>query len=128
MDFSSIMFIMNSLDVKTRTQVVAALVEGNSLRAVSRMTGVARNTVAKLLVDLGAACADYHDRHVRKLHVNFLECDEIWSFTGAKAKRVTPEQKAEGWGDTWTWVAIDAQTKLCVSYLVGGRDYGWARD
>lgn len=122
------MFSMNSLDSKTRAQVVAALVEGNSLRAISRMTGAARNTVAKLLVDLGTACAEYHDQHVRNLRVNFLECDEIWSFTGAKAKHVTPEKRAEGWGDTWTWVAMDAQTKLCTSYLVGGRDYGWARD
>jgi IS1 family transposase len=119
---------MNSLDIKTRAQVVAALVEGNSIRSTSRMTGVARNTVAKLLVDLGTVCAEYHHRHVRNLRVNYLECDEIWSFVGAKKKNATPEQKAQGWGDTWTWVALDAETKLCVSYLVGGRGYGWARD
>lgn len=122
------MFSMNSLDAKTRARVVAALVEGNSIRSTSRMTGVARNTVAKLLVDLGTGCAEYHHRHVRNLRVNFLECDEIWSFVGAKKKNATLEKKAEGWGDTWTWVALDAETKLCVSYLVGGRDYGWARD
>lgn len=119
---------MNLLDAKTRAQVVAALVEGNSIRSTSRMTGVARNTVAKLLVDLGTACAEYHHRHVRNLRVNFLECDEIWSFVGAKKKNTTLEKKAEGWGDVWTWVGLDAETKLCVSYLVGGRDYGWARD
>jgi IS1 family transposase len=119
---------MNQMNTKQRAQVVAALVEGNSIRATSRMTGVARNTVAKLLVDLGTSCAEYHHRHVRNLRVNFLECDEIWSFVGAKKKNATPEKKAEGWGDTWTWVALDAETKLCVSYLVGGRDYGWARD
>lgn len=90
------------------------------------MTGVAKNTVVKLLVDLADACAGYHDKHVRNLKVRRLQCDEIWNFVGAKAKNATPEKKAEGWGDTWTWTALDADTKLCVSYLVGGRDGGWA--
>jgi IS1 family transposase len=125
---SSIMFKMNRLSKEQRIRVVAALVEGNSLRSTSRMTGVARNTVTTLLLGLAEACAGYHDRHVRNLKVRRLQCDEIWNFVGAKAKNTTPEKKAEGWGDTWTWTALDADTKLCVSYLVGGRDLGWATE
>jgi IS1 family transposase len=121
-------YIMNRLSTTKRAQVVAALVEGNSLRATVRMTGAALHTVLKLLADLGSACADYHDRYVRNLRVRHLQCDEIWNFVGAKAKNVTPEKKSEGWGDMWTWVALDADTKLCVSYLVGGRDSGWGKD
>jgi IS1 family transposase len=119
---------MNHLSKEQRIRVVAALVEGNSLRSTSRMTGVARNTVTTLLLGLAEACAGYHDRHVRNLKVRRLQCDEIWNFVGAKAKNTTPEKKAEGWGDTWTWTALDADTKLCVSYLVGGRDLGWATE
>ncbi len=92
------------------------------------MTEVARNTVSSLLIDLAEACAGYHDRFVRNLKVRRLQCDEIWNFVGAKAKNVSVEKKAEGWGDTWTWTALDADTKLCVSYLVGGRDLGWATE
>jgi IS1 family transposase len=119
---------MNRLDREQQIRVVAALVEGNSLRSTSRMTGVARNTITTLLLDLAEGCASYHNRHVRNLHVRRLQCDEIWNFVGAKAKNATPEKKAEGWGDTWTWTALDADTKLCVSYLVGGRDLGWATE
>lgn len=119
---------MKCLDSKTRAQVVRCLVEGCSIRATVRMTGVAKNTVAKLLADLGTACARYHDQYVRNLRVRRLQVDEIWCFCGAKKKNVTPEQEQAGWGDVWTWVAIDADTKLCVSYLVGGRDSGWAQD
>ena len=104
------------------------LVEGNSLRATSRMADVSINTVTKLLVDVGTAAAEFHDRAVRNVRCAALQCDEIWCFVGAKAKNVTPEQKAMGWGDVWTWTAIDADTKLCVTYLVGGRDGGWAQD
>lgn len=125
---SSIMVSMNQMDTKRRSQVIAALVEGNSIRATVRMTGAAKNTVAKLLADIGNACAAYHDQHVRNLRVRYIQCDEIWSFVGAKAKNVSLEKKLEGWGDTWTWTAIDADTKLCVSYLVGGRDAGWAKE
>jgi IS1 family transposase len=82
----------------------------------------------KLLADLGAACAVYHDRYVRNLKVRRLQADEIWQFVGAKAKNASPEKKQEGWGDVWTWVGIDADTKMVVSYLVGGRDAGWAMD
>jgi IS1 family transposase len=119
---------MNRLTREQQAKVVRALVEGNSIRATVRMTGVAKNTVVKLLLDLADACAAHHDRAVTNLTVRRLQCDEIWNFVGAKAKNASPEKKAEGWGDTWTWTALDAQTKLCVSYLVGGRDLGWARE
>jgi IS1 family transposase len=92
------------------------------------MIGVSKGAVLSLLEELGAACAEYHDQHVRNVRVRRLQCDEIWSFVGSKAKNTSMEKKAEGWGDTWTWTAIDADTKLCVSYLVGGRDAGWAND
>ena len=125
---SSIMLIMNALTNEARIRVVAALVEGNSIRSTSRMTGVARNTVTKLLVDLGQACMVYHDQHVRDVTVRRLQCDEIWAYVGAKAKNVSAEKKEIGWGDVWTWVGIAADTKLVVSYLVGGRGADWAKD
>ena len=119
---------MNRLPIAKRVQILGMLVEGNSLRATSRLCDVSINTVTKLLVDLGTVCAQYHDANVRNVRVRRLQCDEIWCFIGAKAKNVTPEQEAQGWGDVWTWTGIDADTKLCVSYLVGGRDGGWALD
>jgi IS1 family transposase len=119
---------MNRLSVAKRVQVVAALVEGSSINSIVRMTGVSKPTILKLIEDMGCACAAYHHRDVRGLKVRRLQCDEIWAFVGAKAKNVSVEKKAEGWGDAWTWTAIDADTKLCVSYLVGGRDTGWATD
>jgi IS1 family transposase len=119
---------MNCLDSETRARVVNCLIEGCSIRATVRMTGVAKNTIVKLLSDLGCACAAYHNRQVRSLRVRRLQCDEIWCFVGAKAKNVRAEKKLEGWGDVWTWIGIDADTKLVVSYLVGGRDGGWAHD
>jgi IS1 family transposase len=119
---------MNTIENEQRIRIVAALVEGNSIRATSRMTGVARNTVTKLLVDLGRACASYHDKYVRNLRVRRLQCAAIWACIGAKAKKVSAEKKEIGWGDVWTWVGIDAQTKLVVSYLVGGRGADWAQD
>jgi IS1 family transposase len=122
------MLNMNSLTNDERVRVVAALVEGNSIRATSRMTGVARNTITKLLIDLGKACMAYHDHYVRNVRVRRLQCDEIWAYIGAKAKNVSAEKKEIGWGDVWTWVGIDADTKLIVSYLVGGRGADWAHD
>lgn len=104
------------------------LVEGNSLRSCARMADVSLNPVSKLLVDLGIACEKFHDEHVRNVRVRRLQCDEIWCFVGAKAKNVTPEKKAEGWGDTWTWTGLGADSKLCVGYLVGGRGLGWAKE
>jgi len=112
---------MNRLRTDKQTQVVAALVEGTSINATCRMTGVAKHTVLNLLRDLGCAAAAYHHRNVRGLKVRRLQCDEIWSFIGAKRKNVSPEKEAQGWGDVWTWTAIDADTRLCVCYLMGGR-------
>jgi IS1 family transposase len=119
---------MNRLSIAKRVQVISALVEGVSINATCRMTGVAKHTVLNLLRDLGCAAASFHHHNVRGLRVKRLQCDEIWAFCGAKAKNVTAEQKTAGWGDVWTWTAIDADTKLCVSYLVGGRSAGWAND
>jgi IS1 family transposase len=119
---------MNVLPIEKRVQVIAALVEGSSINSIVRMTGVAKHTILKLLEDVGCACAAYHHRHVRGLRARRIQCDEIWQFVGAKAKNATPEQKAAGWGDAWTWVALDADTKMCISFLVGGRDTGWATD
>jgi IS1 family transposase len=102
--------------------VVSCLVEGNSLRATVRMTGVHRTTILKLLVDLGNACSAYQDKMIRNLTCKQIQCDEIWSFVGAKEKNATPNRKAEGWGDVWTWVALDAQTKLVPCWYVGPRD------
>ncbi len=121
------MVSMNSLEINKRAQVIAALVEGNSIRATVRMTGVSKNTIAKLIEDLGAACADYQDKAFRDLNCRVIQCDEIWSFVGAKAKNATDEQKeALSWGDVWTWVAIDADTKLVPCWLVGPRNAGAA--
>lgn len=111
---------MNKLSTEKRVAVVAALVEGNSIRATARMTDVSKPTILKLLADLGAACAEYHDRMVRDVTCKRIQMDEVWSFVGAKAKNV-PEEKKGVWGDLWTWTAIDADTKLIVSYLVGQR-------
>jgi IS1 family transposase len=120
--------LMNCLSIQKRVQVVSALVEGSSINSVVRMTGVAKHTILKLLENMGCACAAYHHQHVRGLRARRIQCDEIWQFVGAKAKNATPEQKAAGWGDAWTWVALDADTKLCISFLIGGRDTGWATD
>lgn len=122
------MFNMNRLSVAKRSQIIAALVEGNSIRATCRMTGAAKGTVLTLLDHIGQVCEAYHNLHVRNLRVRRLQCDEIWSFVGAKKKNASQGQRPEGWGDVWTWTAIDADTKLCVSWLVGGRDAGWAME
>ncbi len=124
---ASILSSMNRLSTDKRAAVVAALVEGNSLRATARITGVARMTVEKLLRDLGAACARYQNRTLRNLPCKRLQCDEIWSFVYAKQKNVPPSKQGQfGYGDVWTWTAIDADTKLCVAWLVGSRDAGAA--
>jgi IS1 family transposase len=119
---------MNRLPLAKRVQIVGMLVEGNSLRSTSRLCDVSINTVTKLLLDVGDACAQYHDEHVRNVRVRRLQCDEIWCFVGAKAKNVRADKEADGWGDAWTWTGLDADTKLCVSYLVGGRDASWAKE
>ncbi len=113
---------MNKLTTEKRVAVVAALVEGNSVRATARITNVSKPTILKLLAELGEACARYHDEHVRRLNSTRIQVDEIWSFIGAKQKNVSDEKRAEAaWGDCWTWNAIDADSKLIVSYLVGDR-------
>ena len=113
---------MNRLSTGQRTAVVRCLVEGNSIRATVRLTGVAKNTVTKLLVDLGAACSEYQDRVLRDLSCRLLQADEIWSFCNAKARNVPEEHRGEfGWGDVWTWTAIDADTKLIPAWLVADR-------
>lgn len=118
---------MNKLDAKTRSLIIRLLVEGNSIRATSRIADVSKNTVNKLLVDAGAACAKYHDEHVRNVKASVIQCDEIWSFTYAKQKNVAGAKAApEHAGDTWTWTAIDSDSKLIVSYMVGGRDSEYA--
>src|SRR5437870_3637874 len=114
---------MNKLSAERRSQVVAALVEGNSIRATVRMTGVAKNTVAKLLIDLGQACSEYQDVVMRDLPCERVQCDEIWSFCYSKQKNVPLNHVGEfGYGDVWTWTAIDADTKLIPCWLVGERN------
>jgi len=119
---------MNKLTTEKRCAVVSALVEGCSIRSTVRMTGVAKNTVTKLLVDLGQVCSDFQDQTLRNLTCKRLQLDEIWSFCHSKAKNVPDDKKNTfGYGDVWTWVAIDADTKLVPSWLVAGRDAGSAR-
>ena len=119
---------MNRLSISDRAKILGMMVEGNSLRSCARMADVSLNTVTKLLVDLGATCEQFHDERVRNVRVRRLQSDEIWCFIGAKTKNVTLEKKAEDCGDVWTWTGLDADTKLCVSYLVGGRSADWAID
>src|SRR5438046_1319358 len=122
-DRSRIMCSMNRLSTEKRAQIVACLVEGNSLRATCRLTGTSKNTVTKLLVDLGIACSVYQDRALRDLKCERVQADEIWSFCYAKAKNVPHDKQGEfGYGDVWTFTAIDADSKLCVSYRVGPRE------
>ncbi len=114
---------MNKLDTKTRAQILSLLVEGTSMRAVSRLTGVSINTVSKLLVEAGRIAAAYHSRTVQNVPAKRVQCDEIWSFVGAKQKNVkTMKNAPEVAGDVWTWTALDADSKLIVSYMVGSRD------
>jgi len=117
------MVSMNRLSTEKRAQVIGSLVEGNSIRATVRMTGAAKNTVTKLLVDLGAACAEYQDRALRDLPCKTVECDEIWAYCYAKQKNVPDEHRGTfGFGDVWTWTALCADTKLVPSWLVGERN------
>ena len=114
---------MNQLDSKRRAAILQLLVEGASMRSTSRITGASINTVTKLLVDAGDACAEFHDEFVRRVPARRVQCDEIWSFCYAKRKNVEYATAApEEAGDVWTWTAIDSDSKLIVSWLVGGRD------
>lgn len=114
---------MNKLSREARAKILGMMVEGVSIRAISRMTGASKNTVVKLLADAGEAFSDYQDRTLRGLTCKRVQVDEIWAFVYAKAKNVeTAKSPPEGAGDCWTWMAIDADTKLIPSYYVGARD------
>ena len=113
---------MNKLPLAKRTQILAMLCEGSSMRSISRVADVSINTVSKLLVEAGEACLALHDDTVRNVKASRIQCDEIWSFCYAKDKNVAAAKAApDGAGDVWTWTAIDADTKLMVSYFVGDR-------
>lgn len=118
---------MNQLPLSKRVQILAMLCEGSSMRSISRVADVSINTVAKLLAEAGEACEAFHDGKVRGVKSKRIQCDEIWSFVYAKAKNVAGAKAApEGAGDCWTWTALDADTKLMVSWVVGGRDAAYA--
>lgn len=116
---------MNKLTTAKRTAIISALVEGCSVRATARMVDVTKGAVLKLLADVGAVCAAYHHEHVRNLTTKRIECDEIWAFVGAKRRTVEQDpsilDRNPDAGDAWTFTAIDAETKLAVSYFVGSR-------
>lgn len=119
---------MNKLSLEKRTQIVGLLVEGNSLRATSRLADVSINTVTKLLVDLGTACRKYHDENVHSIKSKRVQCDEIWSFVYAKEKNLPEDMQGKfGLGSVWTWVALDSDSKLAISWLVGNRDSEYAK-
>jgi IS1 family transposase len=119
---------MNKLPIATRAQILSMLCEGSSMRSISRICDVSINSVSKLLEDAGEFCADFHDKHVWGVNARRVQVDEIWSFTAAKQKNVAAMKKpVEGAGDTWTWTALEADTKLIVSYLVGSRDSDCAK-
>lgn len=114
---------MKQLSTSDRAKILHLLCEGSSIRAITRLTGVSKNTVAKLLGDVGRVCMAYHDEHARNLTSKRIQVDEAWSFVYAKQKNVASAKAApEGAGDVWTWVALDADTKFIASYFVGGRD------
>ena len=115
------------MPLKTRSLILNMLCEGQSMRATARLADVSFNTVAKLLIDAGKVCADLHDELVQGVPASRVQCDEVWSFTYAKQKNVAKAKAApDEAGDTWTWTALDADTKLIVSSMVGGRDAEYA--
>lgn len=119
---------MNVLPIEKRAQIINWLVEGNSMRATSRLADCSINTVTKLLVDVGAACSEYQDKTMQKLTCKRIQCDEIWSFCYCKEKNIAPEQEGVlGFGDVWTWTAIDSDTKLVPSFMIGRRDFEYAQ-
>lgn len=116
------MVIMNRLTTEKRAQIIGCLIEGCSIRSTVRLTGASKNTVTKLLVDVGRACSEYQDKVMRNLSCTRIQCDEIWAFCYAKEKNVPEDKKGQfGYGDVWTWTAIDADTKLVMSHMVGDR-------
>ena len=119
---------MNVLDIKRKAAILNQLCEGTSIAATSRITHAAKGTIIKLLLEVGAACDAYQNRVLRNLKCQRIQCDEIWSFIGSKEKNTSNAGKKKGHGDAWTWTAIDADSKLIVSWLVGGRDAGYAHE
>jgi IS1 family transposase len=118
---------MNKLPPAKRIQILSMLCEGSSMRSISRVVDVSINTVTKLLVDAGEACAAFHDQAMRGVKAKRVQCDEIWAFCYAKQRNVeTAKAAPEEAGDMWTWTALDADSKLILSYLIGGRDAGYA--
>jgi IS1 family transposase len=114
---------MNKLPLDKRVQILSMLCEGSSMRSISRVADVSINTVSKLLVDAGNACAAIHDEKVRDVKSTKVQCDEIWSYCYSKARQVGKTKgKVEGQGDVWTWTALDADSKLIISWFVGNRD------
>lgn len=113
---------MNQLSNDQRARIINCLVEGNSVRATVRLTGAAKNTVAKLLIEIGRACSEYQDKAFVSLPCKRVQCDEVWSFVGAKQKNTSSETRAKGWGDCWTWTALCSETKLIPCWYVGTRD------
>lgn len=123
------MFDMNKLPLAKRVQILSMLCEGSSMRSISRVADVSINTVTALLEKAGAACAEHHHKAVRGVQSKRVQCDEIWSFCYAKAKNVATAKAApEEAGGVWTWTALDADSKLILSWLVGGRDAGYATE
>lgn len=121
------MVSMNQLTTQKRAQILQMMVEGVSIRSISRMTGASKNTITKLLVEAGSACAAYHDEYVRNLNSRLIQCDEIWSFCYAKQKNVADAIAAPvGAGDVWTWTSLDADSKLICNWVVGSRDAEYA--
>ena len=117
---------MNKLPHEKRKMILNLLVEGSSMRSISRTVGVSINTVTKLLISAGEACAEFYHETVLDVKAERVQCDEIWSFCYAKQKNVATAANApEQAGDVWTWTALDADSKLIISYLVGGRDSGY---
>jgi IS1 family transposase len=114
---------MNRLALSRRSQILGMMVEGMSIRAITRMTGASKNTVAKLLADAGDACLDYQDHTLRNLNSQRIQADEIWSFVYSKQKNVPEEKRGQfGYGDVWTWTALDADSKLIICWYLGRRD------
>ena len=120
---------MNRLTLSKRVQILSMLAEGSSMRSISRVVDVSINTVNRLLVDAGKACEGFHDKQVRSLNVSHIQCAEIWSFCYSKAKKVkTAKVTTTNAGDVWTWTALDRESKMILSWMVGGRDAGYATE
>jgi IS1 family transposase len=118
---------MNKSSIEDRVGVIQALVEGNSINSTVRMTGIAKTTILRLIRALGEACQKFHDEMVKGLDSRRVQMDEVWAFVGAKERNASPEKRAGGWGDAWTWTAIDADSKMMISWLIGPRHAGSAQ-